>query len=230
MTLSARPVTLAGAFNARAFVSSSTGRPWLVRSSALDALTPDGARALRALGVGRVVDLRDPGEGGPASHDVDIVAIPVYGFAGGVPELGRLEELMERVLVTRAETLARIVGTIADSSVPVSVHCTIGKDRTGLVIALAMLAAGAPEEDVIDDYALSGAEVLPHRRELVARMLAERGLAAAEAAEAWRLNVQSPPEVMRAVIAWLATRGGAAAFLRDHGVTEDALSRLRARL
>ncbi len=35
------------------------------------------------------------------------------------------------------------------------VHCTAGKDRTGLAVALLLLALGVPEETVIADYTLS---------------------------------------------------------------------------
>lgn len=230
MTLSAQPVSLAGAFNARAFVSSATGRHWLVRSAALDALQPAGVVALRELGVGLVVDLRDAGEGGPAAHDIEVAPIPLYGFAGGVPAAGRLEDLMERVLETRGPALARAVTAIARSEGPVAVHCTIGKDRTGLVVALTLLAAGADAADVVADYALSGAQVLPHRRELVVRMLAARDLPAAAAADAWRLNLESPPEVMSTIVAWLQAHGGVDAYLRSVGVTDETLARLRSRL
>ncbi|MFP3381581.1 tyrosine-protein phosphatase, partial [Bacillus sp. SIMBA_069] len=50
--------------------------------------------------------------------------------------------------------LATAVRLIADSGEdPVLVHCTAGKDRTGLVVALALLAAGVDREDVVADYA-----------------------------------------------------------------------------
>lgn len=41
------------------------------------------------------------------------------------------------------------------SNYPVLVHCTHGKDRTGLVIALALAAVGVDEEQIFQDYAKS---------------------------------------------------------------------------
>ena len=38
---------------------------------------------------------------------------------------------------------------------PALVHCTAGKDRTGLVIALALGAVGVADEVIADDYARS---------------------------------------------------------------------------
>ena len=227
MSTVARAVDLDGAFNARAFFAA--GKPWLVRSSALHELTPDGAAALRALGVVRVIDLREPGEGGAAAHDVEVAVLPVYRFTTGVPVDGNLEALMTRVIDTRGEVLAEIVETVASTEGLVAVHCTIGKDRTGLVVALVLSAAGVPDADIVADYALSGDQVYPHRREFVERMLAARDLGPAETAEAWRLNVQSPPEVMEHILAELRARGGAAVYLRAHGMTERAVAALRAR-
>jgi len=229
MTVVARSVDIDGAFNARVFVSSPRDRPWLLRSSALDALTPSGVAALHDFGIRRVIDLREPGEGAAASHDIDVVALPVYRSDDGVPEIGRLEEIMERVLESRGEVLAEIVQAVASADGAVAVHCTIGKDRTGLVVALLLSAAGVPDADIVADYALSGAQVYPHRRAYVERILAERDVGDAEAAEAWRLNVESPPEVMEHILALLRARGGAAEYLRARGLSADALAALRAK-
>jgi protein tyrosine/serine phosphatase len=38
---------------------------------------------------------------------------------------------------------------------PVLVHCSHGKDRTGLVCALVLSVAGASDEEILADYALS---------------------------------------------------------------------------
>lgn len=224
--IAAAPVRIDGAYNARIF-----GMPqaWLLRSSALDSLTPSGLDDLAELGIGRVIDLREPGEGGVASHDVETVHAPIYR-ASGVPLTGRLESVYDHVLEDRGDALAEAVSAIADAEGPVAVHCTIGKDRTGLVVALTLLAAGAPKEDVIADYVLSGPEVLPHRRAYVERALAGLELSDADRAETWRLNVQSPPEAMEHAISRLDEWGGAAAYLASHGVTRRQLAALRERL
>lgn len=46
----------------------------------------------------------------------------------------------------------------------------------------------------------------------------------------WRLNVQSPPEVMGHILALLGSHGGAAQYLRGHGLSAQARDRLRARV
>ncbi len=37
------------------------------------------------------------------------------------------------------------------------VHCTAGKDRTGIVVALVQAAIGVPLESIVEDYARSDA-------------------------------------------------------------------------
>ena len=50
-------------------------------------------------------------------------------------------------------------GIIADQ--PVLVHCTVGKDRTGVTVALTLAAAGVDDDEaVVADYARTE-ELLP---------------------------------------------------------------------
>jgi len=46
---------------------------------------------------------------------------------------------------------------------PVLIHCTQGKDRTGLIIALVLLLLGAPADAIKHDYVLSESELLPEK-------------------------------------------------------------------
>jgi hypothetical protein len=48
---------------------------------------------------------------------------------------------------------------------PVLIHCTHGKDRTGLVVALILACAGVPDEAIVADYVASarhGGTALAH--------------------------------------------------------------------
>ncbi|KAG9234184.1 tyrosine/serine protein phosphatase-like protein [Amylocarpus encephaloides] len=47
------------------------------------------------------------------------------------------------------------------ANAPVLVHCTQGKDRTGLVICLALLLLGVPVDAIVHDYLLSEEELVP---------------------------------------------------------------------
>ena len=52
---------------------------------------------------------------------------------------------------------ATLLGRMADGGLPVLVHCTAGKDRTGFMIAMLLEALGVEREAIIEDYLLSAA-------------------------------------------------------------------------
>ena len=51
--------------------------------------------------------------------------------------------------------LAKMVDALLAGEVPMVVHCTAGKDRTGVAIALLLTLLGVAREDVLSDYAKS---------------------------------------------------------------------------
>jgi protein-tyrosine phosphatase len=59
-----------------------------------------------------------------------------------------------------AEALRAYTST---SNLPIMVHCTQGKDRTGLVIALILFLLDIPSEAISTDYVMSEKELLPER-------------------------------------------------------------------
>ena len=107
----------------------------------------------------------------------------------------------------------------------VLVHCFARKDRTGIVVALALTLAGVARETIAADYALSDSYLQPLYDELLAVIddPAERKRRA--------LQYRSPPESILAVLDHLDVRyGGVATYLRAAGVMEEQLARIRGRL
>jgi protein-tyrosine phosphatase len=51
--------------------------------------------------------------------------------------------------------VAKIVDALLANEVPMVVHCTAGKDRTGVAIAMLLTLLGVAREDVLSDYAKS---------------------------------------------------------------------------
>jgi protein-tyrosine phosphatase len=47
---------------------------------------------------------------------------------------------------------------------PLVFHCSVGKDRTGVLAAMLLAAAGVIDEDIIRDYTLSGPFMGPHEK------------------------------------------------------------------
>jgi protein-tyrosine phosphatase len=209
-----------GLFNVRA---SDTRRPWLVRSGAPEALSEAGEKLLIALGVSVIVDLREPAESEAVVHGIPLASVPVYGTEP--PATGTLEEIYEGLLRSRGHALTAAVGAIADAEGAALVHCTAGKDRTGLVVALARFAAGASEDDVVADYVLSAPQVRPVRGEHAERIAAS--VEARERADVLRLHLESPPEAIVHALAVIREFGGAEEYLRAHGLRSDQLAALR---
>lgn len=219
---------LPGVINAR-----GVGRlPWLYRAASLDGMPASGAQELAERGIGLVIDLRDGVERGTAgagdAHGVRIARVPIYGDeVAGPPRTGSLDGLYRRILDEHGDRVAEAVGLIARSGTPVLVHCTAGKDRTGLIVAVALAATGFGDEEIIADYVLSEAEVRPARAALVADTLAALDLEDAEYDQAVQLHLASPAEAIAGALAHLRSEhGGAAAYLTARGLADDALDRL----
>jgi protein-tyrosine phosphatase len=59
-------------------------------------------------------------------------------------------------LQDRPDSVVAALRDIADAPGAALVHCAAGKDRTGVVVALALLVAGVPRADVVADYVATG--------------------------------------------------------------------------
>jgi len=215
-----RVIGIDGLFNARA---TSARRPWLIRTGAPENISAEGIAALRTLGVSVVVDLREPSETGTASHGFPVRSVGIYGTQP--PQTGRLEEIYEELLRERGNALARAVGLVADAEGAALVHCTAGKDRTGLVVTLARLAAGESRDRVISDYVLSAADVRVVREEHALAMA--RALPAEERAETMRLHLESPREAIEHALTVIDQLGGSEEYLLRKGLREQQLAALR---
>ncbi len=203
----------------------------LFRSGNLARLDGDGRAALAGLGLRRIIDLRDDDEVRTAPSltehlSAETVRVPL--FLGSVvsffEEDVSLDELYRRILDESATAVADVVrGIVTDQ--PVLVHCTVGKDRTGVTVALTLAAAGVDEDAVVADYARTET-LLPARRnrEIVAWLRSRHP----ESRHAEDLATRSPAPVMRAALARLAADFGSPAdYLRAHGITDAELVELR---
>jgi protein-tyrosine phosphatase len=106
------------------------------------------------------------------------------------------------------------------------VHCAAGKDRTGVVVALALAVAGVPHDEIVADYAMT-ADVI---EALVAKLAASPTYAGDM--ETRDVASHTPrAETMDRVLTLLDERhGGAVGWLEAHGFGADERAALRARL
>ena len=213
-------VGIDGLFNTRA---TSETAPWLIRTGAPEGISAKGVSALRALGVSVIIDLREPAESGASDHGIPIRSVPLYGVEP--PQAGRLENVYESLLRERGAALAAAVGLIADAEGAAVVHCTAGKDRTGLVVALARRAAGASVEQVVADYERSAPDVRIVRESHALAMAG--GLPAEQRAETMRLHLESPREAINHALEVIDEFGGAGEYLMRHGLSRTRLAALQ---
>lgn len=176
-----------------------------------------------------VIDLRRPEEyTGPHPLDVDgttVHAVPLG--AGLAPAVAGddgfdLASAYRSLAEDAADEIARIVGLVAAASEPVLVHCTAGKDRTGIVVAVLLRAVGVRRDDILADYLRTEAN-LPQ----LWAALRSAGVPAPR--NTVLLGVQA--EALDAVLDVVdAAPGGAAGWLTAHGVTRADIDTLASRL
>lgn len=214
----------------------------VVRADSVRRLSDEGWAAAVAHGIGTVLDLRfheelqaDP----PGEVPLEVVHLSLFGdfdpdrwaeldrraaAAGDDAAATRLVYL--DALETHRENLAAAIRVVAEAPPGgVLVHCTGGKDRTGLVAALLLRLAGVAPGDIAADYALSERNLAERH----AQWLAD----AADDAERERLRriSRTPAASMLGVLEELERRyGSVAGYLRAGGASERDLERARARL
>ena len=110
----------------------------------------------------------------------------------------------------------------------VLIHCTAGKDRTGVAVALLLEAAGVDREAIIADYARSQAELAGPWAERMLEGVRSAGIPVLPEIE--QLAISTPASAIEAALAEADARGGAAAYLRSGGLGEEELHLLRSRL
>ncbi|WP_433166479.1 tyrosine-protein phosphatase [Kribbella sp. CA-247076] len=201
----------------------------LIRADSLHFLSSEGVEAVRRSGVTRILDLRGDAEVSqwPTPFTDDPLGVRQSLQDPGDPEHGQatIVAACTWMLDHRPELFAAAVKAIADADGAVVVHCHGGKDRTGMVVALALSVAGVPEDDIVADYFLT--------QERLAGWLAEQ--LADEPDESKHPELiefrDTRAESMVAILRHLDDKyGGAEAYLRHGGLTTEDLDRLRQRL
>ncbi|WP_106401768.1 tyrosine-protein phosphatase [Actinocorallia populi] len=224
----------------------------VLRSDNLQGLT-DGDVSLLAgeMGVGHVIDLRSLAEvqregPGPLTRLAGVTIHHLSLFvetqiAAGV-EVDKALPWQSRTvqedpehksvgfyhgyLRDRADSIVAALRVMAHEEAASIVHCAAGKDRTGVVSALALEVAGVAREAVIADYALTAERI----DAILDRLLSS---------ETYRTDLSGRPTdshlphafIMERFLAVLdRSHGGALDWLAANGWTADDTAALRSRL
>jgi protein-tyrosine phosphatase len=239
MDSTAQRIPIDGTYNFRDVggypaAGGTTRRGKLYRADALGRLGERGRAALRELGVRIVIDLRDDFEVEALPDDLDgldveVLRLPVFeGSGASASTVGAtIVHLYDKIVFQHTDVIVRALREIADTGdEPVVVHCTAGKDRTGIVVALALLAVGVDRDTVVSDYALTEANLegpwLEGMLELV------RGYGVEVTPDLRVILGGSPREALETTIDRIEERAGSVrAYLLDAGLDEVELAKLR---
>jgi hypothetical protein len=202
----------------------------LLRSDSLHRLDDSGRAALAGLGLRTVIDLRT---------DQEVMATPSALVGTGVhtyhvplfdaSAIGRLPP--ELVAVYRymiddcGAAIAEAVGRLcASNALPGLVHCTAGKDRTGLVAAIVLEVIGVPDEIIAADYAMSGTYLDAGAATAISRIRAVSGVG--RWLDLGALGAQ--PRVIHEALAHIRAQAGTVAgYLLRNGLTPHDIETLR---
>jgi protein-tyrosine phosphatase len=136
-----------------------------------------------------------------------------------------LGEAYRYALEFRGPQFATILRRFVEpDGLPAVVHCTAGKDRTGLVIALALGAAGVADNVIAADYARSAEYLVGGYVDEARERAVRRGIAWEE----YQQSLGCPPALMLETLDWLRIRyGSVEAYLLQQGLREAELATLR---
>ncbi|KDQ64425.1 hypothetical protein JAAARDRAFT_28056 [Jaapia argillacea MUCL 33604] len=240
-------VRCSGVYNIRhlgGYVSNELGgetRPnFVFRSAELSGITEKGKEQLRALGITTVFDLRSDTEMEkynspiPNIEGVEVVRVPVFQKEDYSPEMmakrfelyssGKTEAFMElysQILDNGGEAFGTILRHIRDRpSEACVVHCTAGKDRTGVVAAIVLKLAGVHDGTIAEEYALTRVGREPARKFVMARLAKVPFFA--KNTEAALNMLTCRPETMTAFLSLLQDKyGGVEEYARSYARLSD---------
>jgi len=171
----------------------------------------------------------------PMTSDTTFRSRTIYEriVAGEVTSYGETEmvEGYLRILTNFSAGFASITKAVSEGD-PVLIHCTAGKDRTGVAAMLLLDLAGVATDQIVADYELSAQRRPSPERDhteakTVTPLLEDHGLDPALFAPLW----EARGAVMQATLAGFYDKwGNAAGYLRAAGLDEAHLQAAQRRL
>ena len=226
----------------------------IIRSERLSRLTESDFQRLEAIGVKTIIDLRtddeladEPtewqGDHPPRFHHIPVVdedhdwfrsqhRMMKRGYFSSEQSLEHMAEGYRVFAQEGAESYEQMMEIVLDeSNWPILIHCSAGKDRSGIAIALIMEAVGVDRDIIMKDYLFTNAIGRSERKaELLARE-STRSSRRGPSAEAWYPLVGVQAEMLEAFYASVdESYGSIDAYLDELGVDSAARAALVASL
>lgn len=129
--------------------------------------------------------------------------------------------------ITARDSMTEALAILTDpAAYPAVIHCSLGKDRTGVLVALLLRALGVPALDIIDEYALSRLGAL----RIVGRLREQMGADVDDLDPYLPALLHAEPETMRRFLRRVHDDfDGVTGYLRELGIL-SSVEHLRAAL
>ncbi|RKT82372.1 Tyrosine phosphatase family protein [Saccharopolyspora antimicrobica] len=135
-----------------------------------------------------------------------------------------LTKLYQTILQGAPKKLVEVFRIVLEADGPALIHCSAGKDRTGVSAALLLSAAGVRDDAIVADYSRTDQNMLRVLQRLDSAPVFPPGVDE----EMVRELMSTPTEAIESVLETFAGyEDRAAGWLRTHGATEEELTRWR---
>jgi hypothetical protein len=167
-----------------------------------------------------------PRTGGNTDLDAASVNLWPQTNSSEWPDEPRVVQAYLSYMTARPDSIVASIRAIANARGAVLVHCAAGKDRTGVVVALALDAAGVDRNAIVNDYLATGQRI----DAIMARLVSSPTYRSELEGHDPRTHAPVPGTIERVFELVDEVFGGSAAWLSSHGLTNAELERLRRRL
>ncbi len=221
----------------------------LFRCGNLASITPAGIEQFAELGIVRLCDLRRHDElledpTAIAEHHTERVHIPMDPASAAMLGASLSSERQTAGVQARVDFMCAINRELVATHVDdyrlyvqallntddggFLVHCTAGKDRTGVAVAIVQLALGVSEESVMADYLLTN-DVLDFEGYMYRRLVKNYGITDIDPEEVRALSGVRAEYLGTALDTMRSRFGSIDGYLREIGLDDNARAKLRER-
>ncbi len=227
-----RHLKLAGCHNLRELggYTTSDGKQtqWstLLRSDSLHRLPVSSQQQLLDYGVRTIIDLRTPSEVNRKEYALSNASEIKYFNLPLIEDRSQVESIKEKQLFEhncffleeRQPQIKTILETIATEKTTIVIHCSAGKDRTGIIIALLLAVADVPVATIAEDYHKSDRYLAPLYSSIRKQAIKE----------GFVHLLESPPQTIIDIFAYLDRHyGGVNQYLENIGINLETSSLLK---